>query len=347
MRVTGVSLYSVPQAAVLDISESVLLDFGVFGPGAAPELEVSIANLGKDTLTVQSVGFTGADAARASITNVCTTLEFGENCTETLTLPFGSGELITDLALEVLSSDPGNPQQVVPITATISADNDSIPDAVEAAGPNGGDANNDGTADILQANVTSFPDVNNQYVVLEAEAGLVFRDVEAVENPSSVDLPVSSIGSLSFDHRFFSFTLENVPVGTAATVTLTFPEAQTVGTNYFKFGRPTTSANQDSWYLFDFNGVTGAQIEGNKITLHLVDGGAGDDDQEANGRIVDPGGPALLTVPGSSSGGGGCAVVNAKRLQVLYPVDLIVLLSGIVFFMVLRNCGMNKLCAQR
>ena len=45
------------------------------------------------------------------------------------------------------------------------------------------------------------------------------------------------------------------------------------------------------------DGETGAQINGNTITLHFVDGARGDDDLEANGQISDPGGPALYTVP--------------------------------------------------
>src|SRR5439155_17028605 len=39
------------------------------------------------------------------------------------------------------------------------------------------------------------------------------------------------------------------------------------------------------------DGKTGAQIHGNVIQLHLVDGGLGDADGLANGVIVDPDGP--------------------------------------------------------
>src|SRR5262249_35858589 len=46
-----------------------------------------------------------------------------------------------------------------------------------------------------------------------------------------------------------------------------------------------------------FDGTTGAEIKDNVITLHLVDGGRGDADGIANGRIVDPGGPGVNVVP--------------------------------------------------
>ena len=38
-----------------------------------------------------------------------------------------------------------------------------------------------------------------------------------------------------------------------------------------------------------------------RIILHFVDGQRGDDDLTANGQIVDPGGPALQTLPALAS----------------------------------------------
>ena len=50
---------------------------------------------------------------------------------------------------------------------------------------------------------------------------------------------------------------------------------------------PATGALQ----RFDFDGTTGAVVNGDVVTLHFVDGGRGDADGVANGVIVDPGGP--------------------------------------------------------
>ncbi|MCI0459902.1 MAG: hypothetical protein L0Z62_23370, partial [Gemmataceae bacterium] len=47
--------------------------------------------------------------------------------------------------------------------------------------------------------------------------------------------------------------------------------------------KPTTGALS----RFPFDGSTGAEIDGNIITLHLVDGGRGDADGLANGVILD------------------------------------------------------------
>jgi hypothetical protein len=57
---------------------------------------------------------------------------------------------------------------------------------------------------------------------------------------------------------------------------------------------------------------TGAEFNGNIITLHFVDGQLGDDDLTANGTILDVGGPGVVdsgsgdsTSGGPSSGGSG------------------------------------------
>jgi len=66
---------------------------------------------------------------------------------------------------------------------------------------------------------------------------------------------------------------------------MTLPEGESQ-THYFKYG---LEPNDDPtrvprhWYLFDYDGVTGAEIQGNSIILHFVDGGRGDNDQEGNG----------------------------------------------------------------
>jgi hypothetical protein len=50
------------------------------------------------------------------------------------------------------------------------------------------------------------------------------------------------------------------------------------------------------WETFSFDGSTGAQFVGDEITLTLQDGGRGDSDGLANGRVVDPGAPAVSAV---------------------------------------------------
>jgi hypothetical protein len=73
------------------------------------------------------------------------------------------------------------------------------------------------------------------------------------------------------------------------TIYLDGPPPQT----YYKYGR-TPDNQTDHWYEFAYNGQTGAEVLGNTMVLHFVDGRRGDHDLEENGRIVDPGGPTKI-----------------------------------------------------
>jgi hypothetical protein len=84
---------------------------------------------------------------------------------------------------------------------------------------------------------------------------------------------------------FVGFTVTNVPKGGSALVRMTLPNDIHIHT-YYKHD-PVTGAVTP----FMFDGRTGAEIHGQVVTLHLVDGGPGDADGVANGVIVDPGGP--------------------------------------------------------
>jgi len=81
----------------------------------------------------------------------------------------------------------------------------------------------------------------------------------------------------------------------ATTVTLNFYDSQhnpinMEGYTYRKFGK-TPDNHSLHWYDFMYDGTTGAQIVGNTVTLHFVDGARGDDDISVNNLIVDQGGP--------------------------------------------------------
>ncbi|WP_313081124.1 DUF1566 domain-containing protein [Pulveribacter sp.] len=101
-----------------------------------------------------------------------------------------------------------------------------------------------------------------------------------------------------------------------AEVVLTYPMALPPGTVYYKFG-PTRDNPQPHWYPF-----AGARIQGNRITLRLTDGGAGDDDLTEDGAIQDPGGPALL-----AGLGGAQAIPTLGQWGVLLLAALAMLLG--------------------
>ncbi len=172
------------------------------------------------------------------------------------------------------------------------SDNDGVSD-VEEQGPDGSDpgydGNSDGTADSEQNNTVSTHTYNGQhYVTLASPAGTSLSDVQAIDNPSPGDQP----SGVDFPCQFFEFTVDGLDPGGTVDVTLFLPPGLTI-TEYYKYG-PTPANATLHWYLFDYDGTTGAEIAGNIITLHFVDALRGDYDLTANGEIVEPGGPASM-----------------------------------------------------
>ena len=166
-------------------------------------------------------------------------------------------------------------------------DGDGVDNSVEDGAPNGGDGNNDTIPDNLQLNVTSLPNAfNGRYVTLESPAGTLLQNVAAIANPSPSDVPAG----VAFPVGHFSFEVVGLTPGSATTVTMTLPPTVTL-TSYHKFGGEPGNATPH-WYDFVFDGTTGAQIAGNVVTLHFVDGARGDSDLTANGVVVDPSGPS-------------------------------------------------------
>jgi len=188
-------------------------------------------------------------------------------------------------------------------------DNDGISDSVETAGPNEGDFNNDGILDSLQNNVVSMKSNNAQgYIALETPSGTFLSNCQAVENPSPDDTPAN----LAFDYGFFDFTISGLTPGDSASLTMTLPTG-VVADTYYKYGQ-TPDNPIDHWYEFLFDGNTGAEIEGNVITLHFIDAVRGDDELVQDDMVVDLGAPGFTTttdaddgkISDSSGGGGGC-----------------------------------------
>jgi hypothetical protein len=144
------------------------------------------------------------------------------------------------------------------------------------------DGNSDGTPDDEQPNVESVYSATGNYITLAAPDGVTLQDLQVadppVDPPLGADLPQGTI----------SFAADGVSVGGSFTVTL-IVQSGTTADGYWKYG-PTPSDPSDHWYEFAYDGTTGAQVSGNIITLHFVDGGRGDSDLVANGSITDPGG---------------------------------------------------------
>lgn len=179
---------------------------------------------------------------------------------------------------------------------------DGTSDDIDGNDPNY-DGNQDGTADSLQENVTSIRNFDNQsYVTLESPAGTSIRNFKASNNQSPTNPP----SNVEFLYGFLEFSISGLIGGDSIAVNLYLSDGEVFDT-YFKYG-PTPSNPTNHWYEFLYDGQTGAIINGNIITLHLIDGIRGDDDLTANGTITDIGGPGLFPLNGSSDGGSDSSV---------------------------------------
>ena len=124
-------------------------------------------------------------------------------------------------------------------------------------------------------------------------SGIAYFDSDTgiIECLTAVDeatLPREGKPDLVFTHGFFSFNVTGF-TGQAVNVTITLP-GSVAGMEYWKYG-PTPDNHTEHWYQFMYDGQTGAEINGNVVILHFIDGQRGDDDLTANGIIVDQGGP--------------------------------------------------------
>ena len=227
-------------------------------------------------------------------------LETGQTTTADASGTFSFTNVALNLganSLTIRATDrAGNQNQATrTITRTVAdSDGDGIPDANEGGGPNGGDANQDGIPDSQQANVTSLVNaVTNEYVTLVSPTGTTLRNVQTsstlpADAPAGVDFPFGQIG----------FEVHGVAPGGSAQVTFLLPTGSLVN-SFYKYGPEPLPGNTTAhWYDFAFDAVsgTGATINGDTITLSLIDGARGDADLTANGVIVDPGAPAVTTV---------------------------------------------------
>jgi len=186
-------------------------------------------------------------------------------------------------------------------------DDDGVAAGVEDAGAFSGDGNRDGTLDSAQANVASVPaGTGIGYVTLVAPAGTSIQGVTATD---SRGLPPPPVG-VTLPTGVLSFSVLGLPVGGQIDVRiLTAEPRDPVPNSYYKLHVLT-------WVALPSNAVT---FDRDSMTLHLVDGGVGDQDGVANGAIVDPGAPAVdvhqpSTDPDAHLPGGGYVALTPARL---------------------------------
>ena len=249
----------------------------------------------------------------------------------TLTATAELGWVFSDWSGDIISTDNSeniimNSDKYITATFLVDSDNDGISDEEEDSGPNGGDGNNDGILDSQQSNVSCLRTYDDQhYVTLETPAGIIISNCRAKDNLSSSDTP----SNVEFPYGFFEFTLEGIVNYGSTTLTLYLPEGETFDT-YYKFG-PTPDDSSNHWYEFLYDAQTGADINGDIITLYFVDSLRGDDDLTANGTIIDIGGAGISlnlnpteindgqVVNSSEDGDRGCFIATAAYGSIMEP----------------------------
>jgi hypothetical protein len=177
---------------------------------------------------------------------------------------------------------------------TSTSDTDGVT-TEEESGPDGTnpnyDGNGDGIPDSNQSNVVSFHTADgNNYVTIAAPNGTQFSGIQALPAPAPGVFP----DLLSFPYGLFRFTLSGLTPGGAVQVSLILSGSASIN-SYWKYGREPGNTTPHP-YQFTFTGTTGAQIMGNTVVLHFIDGQRGDDDLDGTkGVIVDDGGPCSTT----------------------------------------------------
>jgi hypothetical protein len=182
-----------------------------------------------------------------------------------------------------------------PVTLTMDADktinatflNDQDIDGEsnsEEQGPDGNDpaydGNKDGIPDWQQANVVSMHTYDRKYyITIATPEGTNIFDATVSE------LPKGAPSGYTCSYGLIRFGVSGINPGGSAKVEIILPQGETC-TTYYKYD--TTSG---SWsdFFFDHDTLTGAEINGNVITLNFTDGLRGDQDGTANGIIMDPG----------------------------------------------------------
>jgi len=188
----------------------------------------------------------------------------------------------------------------------VDSDSDGLEDCIDNApynpNPDQTDSDGDGVGDVAETDDTvNDPSVasllvnyGQDRVTVSTDVNNSLEDVYTLATDQVGDLP----SGVTFPFDLFGFAVTGFGAGNPTTVTIKLPDGEEP-TTYWKYG-PTPLDGTDHWYEFLYDGTTGAELDGNVITLHFVDGERGDHDLTADGIIDDPGGPAFV-----STGGGG------------------------------------------
>lgn len=177
-------------------------------------------------------------------------------------------------------------------------DSDGASGSIESAAPNGGDANNDGTLDAVQTNVTSFMNsVSGKYATLGSTC-------DSTDNVAIVRESSNGTQDTQFNYPLglMVFTLNCNTPGETATITLhVFYDDDPGNVVARKYNR--NSGTYSAIPEADISKLTVGGEKAVKIVYEVTDGGSLDEDGTVNGVIVDPTGLAVIDTSSDESVG--------------------------------------------
>lgn len=134
------------------------------------------------------------------------------------------------------------------------------------------------------------------------------------EPPQVVAAPGTPRPGAVVPHGLLKLNTDGCDAGALVTVRLTYPDDLPSGAEYWKWGRTADNTAQH-WYRIP------ATLQGRIVSFVLRDGGLGDDDLLANGRVEDP---SALVLPAAVVGGTPAAIPSLSE----WAVALLSLLMG-------------------
>ena len=229
------------------------------------------------------------------------------------------------------TASPGPTPSAPPVTPTPAPTASPSP----TMPPDPDDLNDDGVPDEDQDNVETI-ELGDGSLTIETGDGTRIVNFTSADNLlNQAPLPPANLRFLGI---FFSFEITNIQVGSSTQARVILENPVDFDT-YYKFGS-TPNNPTPHWYEFNYDGETGARrLANGEIILHFVDGKRGDNDLVENGRIVDPGGPAVFRnqgpPQGESSGGGGCSLSDSSTMTQSI-VNLLFVFVPVLFFLLAR-----------
>jgi hypothetical protein len=251
---------------------------------------VYVTNIGSEDVVTHTLTIDGVPGSPVS-----QTLAPGQTVTTTLPIANPTPSVASPVTIQYTWSATGTDGNLVSASGSASVtierdeDSDGIGSNTEAGAPNNGDGNGDGIPDNKQANVASTTNQNGDYITISTPQGKDEDDIDPIEDVAAFNIPSNKMPpGVSAPQGAIQFKA----VGRRPVVTLYFHTADNIVIDsYLK-----QDAN-GNWFNFTYDGNTGAVItkeaDGKwKIVLHLEDGGRGDRDGVADGKVTDPGIPA-------------------------------------------------------